>query len=72
VLTGSPKNFKVSTEREKKFGRSSETAEGFCHVMPVTGLKRSNIGKDDDDDKGINTLHTSGINVVAGYTLISQ
>jgi hypothetical protein len=28
---------------------SENLYSGLCHVMPVTGLKRPNTGKDDDD-----------------------
>jgi hypothetical protein len=48
----SKKDFKVSTEREKKFRKTFEMVEGICHVMLVTGLKMRNTEKDyDDDDK---------------------
>jgi hypothetical protein len=36
-----PKDFKVSTEREKKLRKTFETMSGLCHVMPVTGLKEA-------------------------------
>jgi hypothetical protein len=50
VQIKSPKDFKVSTEREKKFRKKFETMEGLCQVMPVTDLKSPNTGKDDDDE----------------------
>jgi hypothetical protein len=42
-------SFKVLTVRENKFRKTFETMTGLCHIMPVTGLKRRNTGKDDDD-----------------------
>jgi hypothetical protein len=30
----------------------TKTEEGLCHVMPVTGLERSNTGKDDGGGGG--------------------
>jgi hypothetical protein len=41
---------------EKKF-RIFEKMEGlFYHVMPVMGLKRPNIRKDDDDDDKVQII----------------
>jgi hypothetical protein len=41
--------FKLSSKRKKKFGKTSETMEGFCFVIPVTGSNKPNVGKDDND-----------------------
>jgi hypothetical protein len=43
------KDLKTSTKRgKKKFVNTSDTKEGFCFVISVTGLKRPNTGRDDD------------------------
>jgi hypothetical protein len=44
------KHFKVSTERERKLRKTFEMMEELCHVMLITGLKRPNTGKNDDDE----------------------
>jgi hypothetical protein len=43
------KDFKVSTERDKKIRKTFEVLEGFCHIMLITSLKTPNTGMDDDD-----------------------
>jgi hypothetical protein len=32
-----------------KFGKPSQTVEGFCFVTAITSANRPNNGKDDDD-----------------------
>jgi hypothetical protein len=34
---------------ENKFRKTLEKLEGFSFVTPITGLSRSNNGKEDDD-----------------------
>jgi hypothetical protein len=48
VHIGSPKNFKVRTEREKKLTKASETMK--AQLCNARNLKRPTTGKDDDDD----------------------
>jgi hypothetical protein len=46
-----PKNdSKIPTKRENKFRKTFEKMEGFSFVRPVTGLRRPNTGKEDEDD----------------------
>jgi hypothetical protein len=35
-------DFKILTEKGKKFRKASKMVEGFCFVKPVTGLSRPN------------------------------
>jgi hypothetical protein len=43
---------------EKKFRKTSEKMQGFSFVTPVTGHKRPNTGKEDDDDNIIHHIRT--------------
>jgi hypothetical protein len=43
------KDFKLSTERKKKFGKTTKATERFCFVISITGLNRPNSRKDNDD-----------------------
>jgi hypothetical protein len=51
MLTGSQKDSKIPTKREKKFRQTFEKMEGFSFVTPITGLNRPNTGKEDDHDE---------------------
>jgi hypothetical protein len=42
---------KYQPKWKKKFRQTFEKIEGFSFVTPVTGLKRPNTEKDDDDDE---------------------
>jgi hypothetical protein len=50
LVSLSQKDSKIPTKRENKFRKTFEKMEEFSFVTPVTGLSRSNTGKDDDDD----------------------
>jgi hypothetical protein len=45
-----PQDFKASSEREKKFRKTSETIKRLCHITYITCLKSPNTGKDGGDD----------------------
>jgi hypothetical protein len=44
---------KIPTKRENKFRKIFEKREGFIFVMPVTGLNKTNTGKEDDDETSL-------------------
>jgi hypothetical protein len=49
MLTGSQKDSKIPTKKEKNFKQTFEKMEGLSFVTPVTGLNRPNTEKEDDE-----------------------
>jgi hypothetical protein len=39
-------DLKIPAERKKKFRKTSEMMEGFCFVIPIMGLSRTNSEDD--------------------------
>jgi hypothetical protein len=48
------RDFVISAERKRKFGKTSEMMKGFCFMTSTTGFSKPNNRKGDgDDEKGI-------------------
>jgi hypothetical protein len=52
LTRGAVRNLQISVKWRRKVRKTSETVEGICFVISVTGLYKLNARNDDDDDKG--------------------